>query len=143
MIGNDSKLSLKHQVLAFAAILGVLTIGPAIMDHGMAHSAGCIAAVLEGGICPDVMDGLNLVNLHAEAFQTFYSFVSITEAAVLFVFASLLVWIWHLSKADLGVAKLKRVWFRLRKSVAFVSPPIKINLLRWFSFHENSPAFIE
>ena len=142
MVRNSSNFRLKHKVLAFAAILGVLTIGPAIMDHGVAHSAGCIAAALEGGICPDIMDGLNLVNLHAEAFQTFYSFVSITEAVVLFALAALLVWTWHLSKADRGFEKLKRVWFRLKESTGFVSPPIKIDLLRWFSFHENSPAFV-
>lgn len=142
MEGNRSKLRLKYQILAFAAVLGVLAIGPAIMDHGTAHSAGCIAAVLDGGICPDLVDGLNLVNLHSEAFHSFYSFISITESVVLFAFASLLVWIWHLSKSDLGAERLKRDWFRFQGLVSFASPPIKINLLRWFSFHENSPAFV-
>lgn len=139
---SRSKLRLKYQILAFVAVLGILTIGPAIMDHGTAHSAGCIAAVLDGGICPDIMDGLNLVNLHAEAFHSFYSFISITESLVLFAFASLLVWIWHLSKAGIGAEELKRSWFRFQKLVLFAAPPIKINLLRWFSFHENSPAFV-
>jgi hypothetical protein len=139
---DRSNFRLKQQLLALVAIFGIFAMGPAIMDHGSAHSAGCIAAALEGGICPDVLDGLNLVNMHAEAFQGFYSFISITEAVVMFALASLLVWIWHLSKADLGVARFKRAWFRLRESVDFVSPPIKINLLRWFSFHENSPSFV-
>lgn len=137
---------MKTAVIIFLILgfLGAAVFGVFIMNDMSGHGhGGCIAATVNGGLCPEKYDAFQFVIFHLDFFKSFSA--AIVNSGLASASLALLVLV---LVAGMGVfANLRRMapaftanYFPGRFTASY-SSPLQRKFVRWLSFHENSPAF--
>ncbi len=122
---------------ALAAILivsfmGIAAFGIFMMSHEE-HDGGCVAAAVNGKLCPKVSNILDFSGFHLDAFRSFLS------AAVVFMLTAVFGIIFaNRSAPQTPVHK------PIVRGEPFSEPqsfPLRRELWHWLALHEESPSF--
>lgn len=102
---------------------------------------GCIAALTRGAQCPADTDSVASLIFHAGVLKGF-STVTVNTGflAAFLLFAVLAVAFLQKDSTDIAASFLA-AYSRYKQEVRFFASPLAQRIQRWFSLHENSPAF--
>jgi len=102
---------------------------------------GCIAALTRGGECPAENGSFASLVFHAGVIKGFST--ATVNTGILFIvllFATFFVLVVHKISENIATPFVT-AYSRYKQEVRFFASPLSQRIQRWFSLHENSPAF--
>ena len=119
-------------IILIVSFVGIAAFGIFMMSHER-HDGGCVAAAVNGKLCPEVSSMLDFSGFHLDAFRSFVSTVIIFMLTAVFgiIFA-------NRSAPQTPVHK------PILRGEPFSEPqsfPLRRELGHWLALHEESPFF--
>lgn len=132
-----------RSLLISTVLLGFISVAVfgAFAMQPLHHSGGCIAASVQGVVCPNQSNLFESLAFHLDALRDFSTAIFGAHIVASLLMLAMLI-------AGAGLALLlgatappqpSRMRARYRPRESFRSP-LQQALLRWLSLHENSPA---
>ncbi|MBU6501093.1 MAG: hypothetical protein KGJ89_03120 [Patescibacteria group bacterium] len=122
--------------ISFISIAVLGFIGVAFMNS---NHMGCIASTSEGAMCPLGASVIDFINFHFNALKNF-SLAVLVSWSMIVALSLLIYFVLDLNSVVGGILPITKPHLTGVSFYDFI-PPVKLQLIRWLSFHENSPSF--